>query len=78
MEDAEDNTEVVKVSLPAEHFSQQQKISPSIKEKLDKFENECDDPKRKAETSPELSKKEKKKLRNQEKNQHKQDLQESR
>ena len=42
-----------------------QKISPSIQEKLEMFDFE--DTKRKAGTSPELSKKEKKKLKNQEK-----------
>ena len=40
-----------------------QKISPGIQEKLERFEN--DESKRKAEYSPELTKKEKKKLRNQ-------------
>ena len=42
-----------------------QKISPSIQEKLEKFEN---DDKRKAEFSPELSKNEKKKQKNRTKN----------
>ena len=45
---------------------------PSIQEKVDKFESD----KRKAETSPELSKKEKKKLKNIEKAQRKQEHQE--
>ena len=39
-----------------------QKISPNIQEKLEKFE--LDDTKRKAEKSPELSKKDKKKIKN--------------
>ena len=47
------------------HDLTSQKISQNIQEKVEIFE--ADDSKRKAETSPELSKKEKKKLKNQEK-----------
>ena len=57
---------------PVENNSQ--KISPGIKEKLDKFQTESNDSKRKPENSPELSKKEKKKIRNLEKCQRKQEL----
>ena len=53
------------------HDTQNQKNNSSIKEKIDIFEN--DENKRKAEHSPELTKKEKKKLKNLEKTQRKQE-----